>query len=188
MSCSPFDLRDYFLRELTGPQRQQVEVHVQTCSACREELDRLRVTEAALFSLRDEEIPQRIAFVSDPVFEPSGWRRWWSGFWNSPARLGFAAAGMLAAAILVHGVNRSTPVALTSADVDQRIAAAVSASEVRQTQKTSQLVHQLVQDRDTEHNLRVIAQSDAEYQRKLNYTLQVASGEYTIPANSGGLK
>ena len=71
MSCSPFDLRDYFLKELTDPQQRQVEAHVKTCPPCREELERLRLTEAALSALRDEEIPQRIAFVSDKIFEPS---------------------------------------------------------------------------------------------------------------------
>ena len=70
MSCSPFDLRDYFLQELPSPQRLQVEAHVKTCHPCREELERLQLTEAALFSLRDEEIPQRIAFVSDQFSSP----------------------------------------------------------------------------------------------------------------------
>ena len=79
MNCSPFDLKDYFLQELPNPQRREVEGHLTRCPACREELDRLHLTQAALFSLRDEEIPQRIAFVSDKVFEPSPWRRWWSG-------------------------------------------------------------------------------------------------------------
>ena len=44
MSCSPFDLRDYFLQELASPQQRQVEAHVKTCAPCREELDRLRIT------------------------------------------------------------------------------------------------------------------------------------------------
>ena len=44
MSCSPFDLRDYFLKELTDPQQRQVESHVKTCLPCREELDQLRWT------------------------------------------------------------------------------------------------------------------------------------------------
>ena len=109
MSCSPFDLRDYFLKELTDPQQRQVEAHVKDCPACREELERLRLTEAALFSLREEEIPQRIAFVSDPVFEPSGWRRWWAAFWGSSARLGFASAAMLSVAILVSALTRPVP-------------------------------------------------------------------------------
>ncbi len=95
MSCSPFDLRDYFLKELSDPQQRQVEAHVKDCPACRQELEQLQLTQTALFSLRDEEIPQRIAFVSDPVFEPSSAQRWWAAFWGSPARLGFAGAAML---------------------------------------------------------------------------------------------
>src|SRR5579885_2961551 len=71
MSCSPFDLRDYFFQELPDPQQRQVEAHVKTCQRCREELERLNLTGTALMSLVDEEIPQRIAFVSDKVFEPS---------------------------------------------------------------------------------------------------------------------
>src|SRR5688572_5328895 len=109
MSCSPFDLRDYFLQELAVSEKSQVEAHVKTCAECRTELDRLGLTEAALFSLRDEEIPQRIAFVSDKIFEPSPWRRAWSAFWGSGARLGFAGAAMLSAAILVSALTRPVP-------------------------------------------------------------------------------
>jgi len=106
MSCSPFDLRDYFLKELSDPHRQrQVEAHVKTCPPCREELDRLRITEAALRCMVEEEIPQRIAFVSDKIFEPSPWRRWLAAFWNSGARLGFASAAMLSASLVVFALR-----------------------------------------------------------------------------------
>jgi hypothetical protein len=106
MSCSPFDLRDYFLQELAGPHQQRlVEAHVKTCASCREELDRLRIAEAALRSMADEEIPQRIAFVSDKIFEPSPWRRWLAAFWNSGARLGFASAAMLSASLVVFALK-----------------------------------------------------------------------------------
>ena len=88
MSCSPFDLKDYFLKELPDASRRPVEDHLRTCPACREELDRLRLTEAALFALRDEEVPQRIGFVSDEVFEPARWRRWWGAFWGSAGAIG----------------------------------------------------------------------------------------------------
>ena len=71
MSCSPFDLRDYYFKDLAENERRLTEVHVKTCAHCREELDRLRGTETALLALPDEEIPQRIGFVSDPVFQPS---------------------------------------------------------------------------------------------------------------------
>ena len=101
MSCSPFDLRDYFLKELVPEERVQVDGHLKGCLGCREELDRLQLTEAALFSLRDEEIPQRIAFVSDKIFEPSPMRRWFDAFWGSTARLGFASAALLSCSIFL---------------------------------------------------------------------------------------
>lgn len=143
MSCSPFDLRDYFLKELTNPQQLQVEAHVHTCTACREEIARLGATEAALFCLRDEEIPQRIAFVSDKIFEPSPVRRWLTDFWGSTARLGFASAAVLSVAIAFNAWQRTPapatgPVAvvptaaaaqvstLTPEQIDQRVQEAVT--------------------------------------------------------------
>src|ERR1035437_5757537 len=105
MSCSPFDLRDYFLKELPESEQRQVEAHVRNCQPRLEERDRLRLTDAALFALREEEIPQRIGFVSDPVCEPSPWRRWWAAWWGSAARLAFASAAMLSIAILVAALH-----------------------------------------------------------------------------------
>src|SRR5438034_6331431 len=119
MSCSPFDLRDFYLKELPEKEQRQVESHVRSCRSCHEELDRLRITETALFSLRDEEIPQRIAFVSDKIFEPSPVRRWISGFWGSAGRLGFASAAMLSAAIVFSSVNRTS----APAPMQDRVAA-----------------------------------------------------------------
>ena len=188
MSCSPFDLRDYFLKELTDPQQRQVEAHVQDCSGCREELDRLRLTEAALCSLRDEEIPQRIGFVSDPVFE----RSWWAAFWGSPARLGFAGAAMLSVAILVLGFTHapavfSSQAFYSRAEVDRRIHAAVSAAESRLEQKTTQLVRELVQRADQEHASRLIAENQVEGLREQNYQLKLGDGAYVAAgAEQGG--
>jgi anti-sigma factor RsiW len=148
VSCSPFDLNDYFLEELPPPHQRQVEAHVKTCHACAEELDRLRILGAALRSVPDEEIPQRIAFVSDKIFEPSPWRRRLAAFWNSGARLGFAGAAMLSASLLVfafrpapapvvtvaHTVAAPAPASLTQtpavaavseAEIQRRIQAAV---------------------------------------------------------------
>src|SRR5256886_17214869 len=108
MSCSPFDLRDYFLKELAPPQQLQVDAHVKTCDACREEVERVGATEAALFCLRDEEIPQRIGFISDKIFEPSPARRWLTAFWGSTARLGFASASVLSVAIAFSAWQRTS--------------------------------------------------------------------------------
>ncbi|MGO9255280.1 MAG: anti-sigma factor family protein [Bryobacteraceae bacterium] len=163
MSCSPFDLRDYFLRELPDQDRRQVEAHVRNCPSCREELDRLGLTQAALFSLGDEEIPQRVAFVSDQIFEPSPWRRGWSALWTSGPRLGFASAAMLSAALVVFALTVGRPVgpasqpvpqtvtvaqaSMSNAEIEARIdaavARAVAASEQQQTERTRALVAEL---------------------------------------------
>jgi len=193
MSCSPFDLRDYYLKELTDPQQRQVEAHVQDCPACHEELDRLRLTEAALLSLREEEIPQRIAFVSDPVFEPSRAARWWGAFWGSPARLGFAGAALLSATLLFSTLTRTAGTSpaggLPAAEVDRRIQAAVASSEVRQTARTTQLVHDLVERVNTEHYQRLVAENDAKIAQQDAYKTAIASGAYvTLASNQGGLK
>src|SRR5580698_1151122 len=97
-SCARAEaLRDYAFDELSQDERRTMEQHLATCGACVTELDGLRLTASALRTLPDREIPQRSAFVSDRVFEPSAWRR----FWNSGARLGFASACVLAAALVV---------------------------------------------------------------------------------------
>ncbi len=173
MTCSPFDLRDYFLRELPDPQQRQVEAHVKLCQPCREELDRLRVTEAALLCLREEEIPQRIAFVSDKIFEPSPWRRWWNAFWGSAARLGFASAAMLSAAIVIYAMRPVGSVGqaialpspppqivqtISDAEIQSRVDAAVSVAmskvDRRQTEKTASLMADL---KSMRQNLEVAA-------------------------------
>lgn len=208
MSCSPIDLKDYILKELAEPERRKLETHLKSCPACREELDRLRLMEAALFNLREEEIPQRIAFVSDPVFEPSPWRRWWSGFWGSPARLAFGSAAMLSAAILFSAVTRPAPAKLQpaplavqtiaatpatptmpEAEIQRRIQAAVekavSASQEKQTAQVRQLVDEL---RQTRTDLKVAAmQLDWDQRRAEN---QRYRAEYEPPVRqaAGGQK
>ncbi len=136
MSCSPFDLRDYVFGELDSAQARSVEMHGRQCAACADELAQLRITKTALFSLRDEEMPRRIAFVSDQVITPHIWEaRWWQAWWNSAPRLGFASAALLSMAILAHALIQR-PVAPTAPAVvtaqvdqsliDQRVAAAVA--------------------------------------------------------------
>src|SRR5579862_872358 len=85
-------LRDYAFGELPAERHPELERHLGICGECATELDRLRLTTAALRTLPDREMPQRIAFVSDKVFEPSPVTRFFAGWWNSAARLGFASA------------------------------------------------------------------------------------------------
>jgi hypothetical protein len=156
MSCSPFDLQDYFFGELPERDRREVAVHSKTCVACREALQRLESTRASLLSVRDEEIPQRIGFLSDRVYEPSILLRWWRAFWASGPRLGFASAAMLSAAIVVSAMHRpAPPPAAPTMDVarlqmklqsdfsrqlNEAVTRAVADSDARHAQRTAELL------------------------------------------------
>jgi len=96
MTGAPHDLRDYLFDELSSAEKAEVEAWLATSAAGREELDRLRLTSQALMSLPDEEIPQRIAFVSDKVFEPSPWARLASWLQLEGPRFAFGMAAALA--------------------------------------------------------------------------------------------
>ena len=199
MSCSPFDLKDYFLKELPTPQALQVEEHIKTCAGCREELDRLRLTETALFSLRDEEIPQRIAFVSDKIFEPSPVRRWFSAFWGSAGRLGFASAAMLSAALVFSSVNKPAPApgnkdrvviqptvatGPTEAEIQGRIDAAVGKAvdrAVTQSAETRKVISDLRRENEQAHVLLVRAAADLDLYQRHAVTRRVADLSPKLP-------
>ena len=114
MNCAPDDLKDLFFGEIDARERKRVDEHLAECISCQTEYDRLQHTQAALLSLPEEELPRRIAFVSDKVFEP----RWYQKLWNSGPKLGFAAAAMLSCAILVHALVPAAPLQMASAPPD----------------------------------------------------------------------
>ncbi len=93
------DVKAYALSELGKGEmgeadKRSAAAHVASCADCREELAGLQATLGSLAMLRDEEMPRRIAFVSDKVFEP----RWWQRL--NPM---LASAALIAAAIVAHG-------------------------------------------------------------------------------------
>jgi len=143
MSCSNYDWKAYALGELDANDRRQAEAHAAACSECREELAGLRLTLAALSTLREEEPPRRIAFVSDKVFEP----RWWQAF----LKPSFAGALVIALAILVHAFARpamdqkqiETVVARAVADTQQRYAKQLETvlANYEEIQKQDRLVY-----------------------------------------------
>ncbi len=125
MNVTPEVLKDYVFGELNAAERRAVEAAAAADGALREELGRLQMTQSALFSLREEEVPRRIAFVSDKVFEP----KWWQVWLHSGPRLGFAPAALLAGAIVFHGFSPAPSVpapAFDQARLEQRIAEEVS--------------------------------------------------------------
>ena len=119
MPACPHDLRDYLFGELTPSQRAEVERYLETSDEAREELEQLKLTHRALLSVPEEEIPRRIAFVSDKVFEPSAGMRLWREFWGAAPRVAFGLAAVLVA---VFGGLWLTQPTLTADEVGWRVA------------------------------------------------------------------
>ncbi|HSP67102.1 MAG TPA: hypothetical protein VLN48_05210 [Bryobacteraceae bacterium] len=138
MSCispeSKPDWKAYVLRELAPDASRQAEAHLAACSLCHEEVATLRLTLENLSLLREEEVPRRIAFVSDKVFEP----RWWQRIF-SPT---FAAGAVVAAAILIHGSLRPG-----QAQVDAAVNRAISRVEARHAQEM-EVLSDLIEQRN----------------------------------------
>ena len=169
MSCSPYDLRDYLFEELSAAQAGDVRQHLKACSPCSSELQALRLTHSTLLALRDEAMPQRIGFVSDKVFEPHPVRRWLAGFWTSAARLGFASAALLSAAILAHPIqivqnvhkdaqSAQSVAQVSQAEIDRRIDAAVAAAvEAKVAAQVNTAVAQAVAETEKSAQQRTMA-------------------------------
>lgn len=133
MSCQNYDWKAYALGELDRAARQEAETHAAACPACREELATLRLTLDALSTMREEEIPRRIAFVSDKVFEPRWWQRWLTP--------NFAAACVVAAAILVHAFAQPGPsAALSQARIAAEVNKAVAQVEAQHSAEIERLL------------------------------------------------
>src|SRR5579862_3536577 len=142
MSCvspeSKPDWKAYVLREMSADAARQAEAHLATCSTCHEEVATLRLTLDTLSTLRDEEMPRRIAFVSDKVFEPRWWQRALNQTVRSPT---FAAGALVAAAILIHGAMR--PSQIPQAQVDAAVTKAITQVEAQHMQEIQAAYEQL---------------------------------------------
>jgi anti-sigma factor RsiW len=191
-------LKDFLLRELPGPQRLQVEAHVQACPSCRTELDRLRLTQTALSYLGEEEIPRRIGFVSDRIFEPSRWRRWWTAC-HGPAGLGFASAAMLSVALIASVATRPAPAprAIVTASavsedeirqrIDRSVERAVADIETRYAQRTEQLVKD-IRNHDQEERRVIQTAADMQIDYMQRYVQAAKRSQYVAAVSDGGVK
>jgi anti-sigma factor RsiW len=168
MSCSPFDLRDYFFGELSPAERSATETHLSACLHCREELAKLSDLRTVLTSaVPDEEPPRRIGFVSDKVFEP----RWWQRIWNSGPRLGFAGAALLALAIVVHGIlaHPTAPAPPVTARVTAPAAVLDNAAMQAEVERRVQAeVAKAVADRESQQFEKVLGVVNAKLQKVEN--------------------
>jgi hypothetical protein len=168
-------LRDYAFDELPPEERRAVEQHLAVCGDCVQELDQLRLTTAALRVLPDREIPQRIAFVSDRVFAPSAFAR----FWNSASRLGFASACVLAVAIVVSAWhfsagnrppagNQPTEVrsivqtaSVSQRQIDEAVAKAVAQVRTEDARMIEAAIRTSEQKRDREYRNQIIGMQES---------------------------
>jgi anti-sigma factor RsiW len=184
-ACDRTDLvRDYAFDELAPAERRSMEQHFASCAGCAAELDRLRLTTAALRVLPDVEVPRRIAFVSDKVLEPK--QSWWTAFWNSGARLGFASACVLAAGLVFASAHRQPEVrtvvqtaSASQAQIDAAVTKAVSeavektrADDARLTQAALDAVDSKYESRQRE--LMINLQQSVEYMRKQSQSTEKA--------------
>jgi anti-sigma factor RsiW len=95
-------LLDYLMEETSTEERAAVEHHLASCSDCSRELGELRQTVTLVRRAEIQEaIPRPIRLVSEPT---SGWM----AFWRNPARLGFAAAGLMCVAIAMLAAFSTT--------------------------------------------------------------------------------
>jgi hypothetical protein len=199
MSCKLEDRRpdwkSYALGELDARVRQEAESHVAACADCQDELAGLRVTLDAMATLREEELPRRIAFVSDKVFEP----RWYEKLFLRPS---FAAAGLIAAAILVHALVRpvSTPASApqSMAQVDTRaIEARVTAEVTARLQNemaaavntaVNTAVTKAVADtekRDDQRTAQLLSASDRRYSDAADFLNKQVTRIYALNTGAG---
>jgi anti-sigma factor RsiW len=195
-ACGRADaLRDYAFDELPPDERRAMEQHLAACGDCALELDQLRVTTAALRTLPDREIPQRIAFVSDRVFQPS----WFARFWSSGAQLGFASACVLAVAMVASAwhftaaprpaeIRASTQtVGVSTHEIDAAVAKAVAQVRAKIASEDAKLIQAAVEtsaqkERAVNRNeLVALEESYMVLQKRLGTTYaRLASNDVTV--------
>lgn len=188
------DLKAYALGEGSPSERKAIEAQLAQSEDGREELRALEYTLHALKSIPDEEIPRRIAFVSDPVFAPS----WWQRFWQSGPQLGFVSAGLLAAAILGHGALMRPMAAVAPAavamesklnqtDVDQAVNAAVTkalaGAEARQKEMLNTALAEVEKRHETERQMMAVSfDENLSLLRKQMNRMYVSSANLSVGA------
>ncbi len=114
MQQTPYNLHDYVLGELDASQQAEVEAYLADSAEARNEVERLRLTLTALEGLPAEEPPRRIAFVSDKIFEPTGWARLRSWLTGGAPGMAFGAAACIA--VLFGGIALTEPRLASSSD------------------------------------------------------------------------
>ncbi|HYA18060.1 MAG TPA: hypothetical protein VEF06_11370 [Bryobacteraceae bacterium] len=182
------ELRDYAMGEGDRTAREAMAKHVAACGECAAEMKSLELTTAALRMLPEREVPQRIAFVSDRVFEQSAASKWFGGFWNSAARLGFASASVLAIALVIAAYRPGAsspqqqvmiPASVSKGDVDRAVNEAVAKAVAQVREQDAAVLAAAEQKHEQEHKaLMVTMGQNLDYlERKMNSGMILASND-----------
>lgn len=151
------ELKDYLLGELSASERRQVEDRLAADAEYRLEYERLALTQQSLLAAPEPEMPRRIAFVSDPVFDrqPSFWQRLFAPAWA------YGCAALLSCAILAHGYlgREAADESVIQARIDKAVAQVRAENEKRYEQMV------------------VAVEKTFEYQRRESLRLERASYE-----------
>jgi anti-sigma factor RsiW len=184
-------LHDYAFDELSAGERLEMERHIPACTNCSAELDQLRLTTAALRLLPDREIPQRIAFVSDKIFQPSPFARFFKSAWT-----GFASAAVMATALVFTALHRppvevrtiiqTAPGVDISGQISEAVNKAVQQVRAEDAEVTKAALAEAETKHEREHRMLMIAveQSLEVMQKRLGTATELASLE--APRNGGG--
>jgi anti-sigma factor RsiW len=122
MECTAFDWKGYALGELSAAETAECDRHALTCERCRTELARYKATVTNLRRMLPQvEPPRRIVFAPEPAAREVSW---WRRMWQPSPQWGFASAGVLALAIVAHGLLArvpATPAPAQAAQIEARI-------------------------------------------------------------------
>ena len=186
MSCDRIDLKAYHWGEASPAEAAEAEKHTAACAACREELDRLSLTRKLLEAVPAEPMPQRIAFVSDKIFEPKWWQKWLR---PNPA-WGLASALMLLSAFGLNVLYRPTPLvvkhtngvsmpevrARMESEVAQRVDAAVKQAVADSEARQARLLKATLERMELDHKAELLqVREELEVMGKRVNTIRVMS-------------
>jgi hypothetical protein len=185
-TCTNLDLlRDYAFDEIAAADRPAFERHLADCADCAAELDRLRLTTAALRILPDRELPQRIAFVSDKVFAP--WR-----IWNFAPWLGFVSAGVMAVALMVSSHARPPEVrtiavqTASTQSIEEIVQKAVAKAQAQTQAEDARILKAALAQSDAKHEREHQTLIDAVNFLQLHQSANILTSEVSAPQNGFG--
>jgi len=191
VNCHQFDIKGYFLGELSPAESAQVAAHLDACARCREELEELRRVQQVLRQVVEVSPPARVRVVAGSKAAVGWWRWLWKPL---PAGVVLSAV-VLSAAMVVHGLLvRSRPAVApvdeqlvrrwVAQEMEQRIGpwleSRLAEMERRQHERTAALVRQVDERWQSQRQAdRIAIEESFDLLMKRMNLIQLASAYYS---------